>query len=245
MKLSPEFESRCGRVTLYRADCFAVQASLAAGSIDRVITDPPYEIALGGSSGKSIGPCRKHNSAALRAISRGFDVERSVRDWRWLMRHQDPRHGGSACVFCSNAQLGRVFAAFTSLGWPPTVLAWFKTNSVPFANNTWRPTIEFIVHARDRGAPLHGTAREKTKLWSLPTVRPCFGHPTVKPLSLIRDLVRITTNPGDVVFDPYMGSATTAVACLELGRRFIGVERNRQYFARAVERVKVALESSQ
>jgi site-specific DNA-methyltransferase (adenine-specific) len=69
--------------------------------------------------------------------------------------------------------------------------------------------------------------------------KPC--HPTEKPVPLMKELVRLFTNPGDVIFDPFMGSGSTGVAALELGRRFIGVEKNPEYFALATRRVREAL----
>jgi DNA modification methylase len=69
--------------------------------------------------------------------------------------------------------------------------------------------------------------------------KPC--HPTEKPLPLMKELVRLFTNPGDVIFDPFMGSGSTGVAALELGRKFIGVEKNPEYFALATRRIRETL----
>jgi len=66
-------------------------------------------------------------------------------------------------------------------------------------------------------------------------------HPTEKPISLMKELVRLFTNPGDVILDPFMGSGSTGVAALELGRKFIGIERNPDYFATARQRITEAL----
>lgn len=66
------------------------------------------------------------------------------------------------------------------------------------------------------------------------------SHPTEKPLPLMRELVTLFTNPGDIVFDPFMGSGSTGVACLELGRRFIGCERDPTYYATACKRLAAA-----
>lgn len=65
-------------------------------------------------------------------------------------------------------------------------------------------------------------------------------HPYEKPLSLIERLVRIYTNPGDLVFDPFMGSGTTGVACVNLRRRFIGAEINGDYYKIAEQRIEDA-----
>jgi site-specific DNA-methyltransferase (adenine-specific) len=70
-------------------------------------------------------------------------------------------------------------------------------------------------------------------------------HPTEKPVALMKELVRLFTNPGDVIFDPFMGSGSTGVAALELGRRFIGVEKDPVYFCLARDRIKEALSKNQ
>jgi len=63
-------------------------------------------------------------------------------------------------------------------------------------------------------------------------------HPTLKPLALMEWLVKTYTNAGDVVIDPFMGSGTTGVACALHGRRFIGIEKEPEYFEKAVQRIK-------
>lgn len=67
-----------------------------------------------------------------------------------------------------------------------------------------------------------------------------FKHPTEKPVSLMKDLVRDFTNAGDTIFDPFMGCGSTGVAALELGRKFIGIERNQVYFDEALKRLEDA-----
>ena len=68
-------------------------------------------------------------------------------------------------------------------------------------------------------------------------------HPTQKPLTLMRWCIENYTKPGDTVFDPFMGSGTTGVACLELGRKFVGCEISAEYFAVAEARLKLAAQS--
>ncbi|MCZ0933494.1 MAG: site-specific DNA-methyltransferase, partial [Oligoflexia bacterium] len=63
-------------------------------------------------------------------------------------------------------------------------------------------------------------------------------HKTVKPLSLFKYLIKLTTKKGSLVLDPFMGSGTTALACKELERQFIGVEINKQYIETAIKRLK-------
>jgi site-specific DNA-methyltransferase (adenine-specific) len=65
-------------------------------------------------------------------------------------------------------------------------------------------------------------------------------HPTVKPVELMEYLLNLTTNEGDIVLDPFMGSGTTGVACVNLGRRFIGIEKEPEYFAISEKRIAAA-----
>lgn len=64
------------------------------------------------------------------------------------------------------------------------------------------------------------------------------GHPSQKPINLIKQLIIENTNPGDTVFDPFLGSGTTAVACKKLGRNFIGIEKEPAYVAIAEKRLE-------
>jgi site-specific DNA-methyltransferase (adenine-specific) len=70
-------------------------------------------------------------------------------------------------------------------------------------------------------------------------------HPTLKPLALMEYLIQSYTNKGDLVIDPFMGSGTTGVACQRLGRLFIGIEKEKQYFDTAVKRIKEAVENAE
>jgi site-specific DNA-methyltransferase (adenine-specific) len=73
--------------------------------------------------------------------------------------------------------------------------------------------------------------------WSYPVEHVDREHPTQKPIGLMMKLVEQFTDPGDVVLDPFCGSGTTGIACLRLGRRFIGIERDPKYAALARERL--------
>ena len=65
-------------------------------------------------------------------------------------------------------------------------------------------------------------------------------HPTQKPEKLIAKLILASSNEGDMVFDPFVGSGTTAVAAKKLGRRYLGIERERKYVALALKRLEMA-----
>ena len=82
--------------------------------------------------------------------------------------------------------------------------------------------------------------RQQTDVITAPTMKheERTNHPTQKPVVLMKVLIQWLTNPGDIVFDPFMGSGTTGVAAIELGRDFIGAEINGEYFEIAQNRLR-------
>jgi DNA modification methylase len=71
------------------------------------------------------------------------------------------------------------------------------------------------------------------------------SHPHEKPLALLKSMLAHSTNPGDTVLDPFMGSGSTGVACAEMGRKFIGIELNEKYFDMACRRIEAAYQQGQ
>ena len=80
--------------------------------------------------------------------------------------------------------------------------------------------------------------RYPTSVIAIPSVARGNLHPAQKPVPLLEWLIKTYTNPGDLVLDFCFGSASTAIACINTGRRFIGCERDRTFFARAVKRIE-------
>jgi DNA modification methylase len=108
---------------------------------------------------------------------------------------------------------------------------WHKPDS-----NSRVPYEAIVVWSRER-------KNERCRFWSVPllslrSLGDWKPHPTQKPVQLLRYLVEAYTNEGDTVFDPFVGSGTTAIACQQLKRHFIAVERNPEYVAIARERLQ-------
>ncbi len=78
--------------------------------------------------------------------------------------------------------------------------------------------------------------------WSMPENT---DHPTQKPEKLIAKLILASSNKGDVVFDPFLGSGTTAVTAKKLGRKFVGIEKEQEYVALAMKRLELADDNSE
>ena len=120
------------------------------------------------------------------------------------------------------------------------VLCWHKPNPAPLCCNKFLNDTEYCLFFRAAGVRIYGTFDTKrthvTMAYSR-ALKERYGHPTIKPLEFIQNMVLNSSQPGDLVLDPYCGTGTTGVACEKLGRRFIGVEIEPKYCAASIERI--------
>lgn len=248
----PDWQSDDGAVTLYCADCLKILPLLPKGSVDAVVTDPPYghnnnngdlihrrESALGhGAHGES------------RAIANdGIEANEVFRNV--LPELNRVMKSGSCCCCCCcgggpdpqfarwSLWLDEIFDFKQMVVWDkgPMGMGWH-----------YRRSYETVLVAQKRGAACKWYD-ESDKIENI--IRPgAYGirkiipsaeqHPTIKPTELAAHFIRLHAVEGDIILDPFMGSGTTGVACAQTGRRFIGIEIERQYFDIAVERIRAA-----
>ena len=100
---------------------------------------------------------------------------------------------------------------------------------MPACNNKFLSDTEYIIYARDPGVKLYGTYETKRKWYVSPynkADKDRWHHPTIKPIDITVNMVLNSTPGGGdfIVLDPFMGSGTTAIACMRTGRRFVGFE---------------------
>jgi DNA modification methylase len=120
------------------------------------------------------------------------------------------------------------------------LMFWGKTNPTPATNNVWLPDVEYVLYFREKGVELNDGYELKSKWFTSPINKPdkdLYGHPTIKPLELVKRHLAHTTQPNDLVLDCFSGSGTTCVAAKELGRRFIGIEIDPDYHKISVDRL--------
>jgi DNA modification methylase len=120
------------------------------------------------------------------------------------------------------------------------ILTWNKSNPTPVTNNVWLPDIEYCLYFREKGVPLNDGYDIKSKWYSSPINKrdkDLFEHPTIKPLELVKRHLLHTTQVGDVVLDTFIGSGTTAVACKETERQFVGFEIDEKWYKIANDRL--------
>lgn len=208
-----------GPCRLACGDCLEILPTLAAGSVDAVVTDPPYGMDLdtdfsgmNGWTGKGhkydriVGDDRPFDPRPLLSVGKShvfFGAQYFCRllpeNGGWLVFNK--RGSGKPSAIC----FGDCELAWCSVG-----------QAVRMFSHMW-----------------HGVSRWRSE-----------GrlHPTQKPVALMEWCCdRVKADAGSTIFDPYMGSGTTGVACVRTGRRFIGIEKEPKYFDIACKRIEKAV----
>ena len=218
-------------MNLIHGDCLEVMARGSARSVDCVITDPPYNIARDnnfttmGRAGIDFGEWDK-GADLFSYISEVFRVLKK---------------DGSFIVFNDWKNLGDIVKHSERLGFvTKDMIRLEKSNPMP-RNRDRRYITDYecaIWFTMPKAKWVFNRQDEKYQ-------RPKFVcsidkglHPTQKSLKLMESLVKIHTNEGDTVLDPFMGSGTTGLACKNLGRKFIGIEKDENYFNIAKKRIE-------
>lgn len=212
-------------VTLFHGDCRDVLPTLGA-TADAVVTDPPYGIAY------------VSNVRAVNLFGEIVGDDEFRADWLLLVRQAvRADRGVPLFVFANDRSLAATQSAASDAGFVlRTLLVWDKQALGPGDLDDWAKRTEFIVYATSRGAKLNG-ARDGN-LISVPRVdgrKLC--HPTEKPVDLLKYLIIRSTDPGDVVLDPFCGAGSTLIAAKGLGRKAIGIEVDERYCEIAARRL--------
>ncbi|HVN63547.1 MAG TPA: site-specific DNA-methyltransferase [Candidatus Binataceae bacterium] len=245
---------RAGKIQI--GDTLQIMPALAAGSVDCCITDPPYNM----SRKKGLGWAFSSHVTMQESWDRFSNDEYYQFTFRWLTEVcRAVRPNGNILVFGSfhNIYLIGFILQFVLQRRLLQQLTWFKPNAQP--NITGRlltESTEFVIWACNNSpadakkwvfnydeAKSIGLGKQLRNMWQIPytpaSEKLHGGHPSQKPLELLSRMIRIWTNPGDVVLDCFLGTGTTAVACAQLGRRWIGIEKDAAYAEIARKRLHI------
>ena len=217
---------------IYNVDSYEAIKNIPDKSVDCIYTDVPYLYQKGGASSSLLGQRMVQMRESLEDISNGFDYKILDELIRVMKRI-------NIFIWCSKAQLLDIMTYFRDLPVNYELLVWNKTNPVP-KNNSWLSDIEYCLFFREKNFPLNEGYHLKSKHYTSAINKEdkdLYSHPTIKPLDLVKRHILHTTQEGDVIFDPFIGSGTTAVASKETGRNFIGFEINEKWHKIAVDRV--------
>ena len=228
-------------VALYLGDCLEVLPSLSG--IDAMIADPPYS--SGGQfrddrmAPASMKYCHGDAPRTYRSDFPGDSRDqRAFLAWSSLwfgysFRAANP--GAIACVFSDWRQLPTMTDAVQCGGWVwRNLITWWKPG-IRMQRGRFSLSAEYVVYA-SKGVPIAGETSPQNVIALAPVGSQKKAHLAEKPIELLQVLTGVTL-PGATVLDPFMGSGTTGVAAVNLGRRFVGIEVDPGYFDIACRRI--------
>lgn len=218
---------------IYNEDCLETLKRLPDDCVDLVIADPPYEIVSGGSGG-CFGVEQRDYHKGVKSLSDGFENTILDECKRVLKIF-------NCYFFCSKDQVLQILLWAKENSMNTDILCYHKLNPIPTTNNKYLSDTEYIIFMRGAGAYLGGDYGSKKKYFLQNNSKSDFEHPTVKPLNIIRTLVGNSSKEGDVVYDPFMGSGTTAIAAIIEKRNYIGSEISEEYFEILTKRINYKL----
>jgi site-specific DNA-methyltransferase (adenine-specific)/modification methylase len=211
-------------------------------SIDLICTDPPYNLGKYSTGNIQLDWRADFNND----LAEWDNEDLSPEEWRdEFLRVLKPT--GNIFIFTSYNLLGKWHEVFDPVFDTFQFMVWHKTNPAPkFRKAGFLNSCELIICLWNKGHTWNfGKQSEMHNFIETPI---CMGnerlknpkHPTQKPLKVMRRLIELASNPGDLVLDPFAGVASTGVACLQLERGFIGIELDEIYYKASVDRLEKA-----
>lgn len=240
--ITPFFKSIDRAFTLLYGDSFELLPQFKF-HFDMIFADPPYFLSNGGIS---------MQAGKIVCVDKGeWDKGKSPADindfnYRWISLCRDKlKENGTIWISGTYHNIFSVATALTELGFKIlNVVTWAKTNPPPnISCRYFTYSTEFIIWARKSQKSPHyfnyelmkelNDGKQMTDVWRLPAIAPweksCGKHPTQKPLALLVRTILASTQPNAWILDPFAGSSTTGIAANLTGRRFLGVDKEREF----------------
>ena len=222
--------------SLNNSESLSLMKELKVNSIDAIITDPPYNIS------------RDNNFATMGRAGIDFGEWDKNFDLTSWIKVAEPllKKGGNIVIFNDWKNMTNITQSLEENGFEvKDLIRWKKTNAMP-RNRDRRFITDYEVAVWAVKKSGKWTFNRLSDTYEIPEIvggltpkseKVDGGHPTQKPVYVMRWLIERLTNEGDVVLDPFMGSGTTGVACKELNREFIGIELDEKYYNMAYNRI--------
>ena len=196
---------------IYLGDAYELIKQVPDKSVDLIVTDPPYEI-IGGGGGGCFGTDQRdyhseyktlatdeHKREGLRIIANTRRQGQNLGcvcagfDYSLLNELDRVMKKINIYIWCNKNQISSLMKHYEDKGCNVDLLVWHKTNPIPTCNNKYLSDLEYWVFAREQGVGLGGTYETKSKLFESACNKEDkdnFGHPTIKPLSIIETLIK-------------------------------------------------------
>lgn len=229
---------------LINGDCLKAIKTIPDNSIDLILTDPPYNIAQYSTGNIKFNWRSEINNDLAEWDLKTLDPNDLINEFKRVLKPT-----GNIFIFRSYNIIGEYHKVFDPEFDTFQFMVWHKTNPVPnFRKSSFLNSCELIVACWDKGHTWNFT--KQSEMHNFFECGICMGnervkddngknlHPTQKPIKLLKKIVSIASNKNDVVLDCFSGVASTGVASLELGRKYIGIEIDEQYYRKSEERLK-------
>lgn len=224
---------------IYLGDSLELMKQIPDKSIDLIYTDPPYlhnkhssDSTKGFFTKKILKTNTELNNFELSSLDNCDWCKEAVRIMKTI----------NIYIWCSRYQIPMYFDYFLKeLDCSFNILAWLKTNPVPSYSNGYSNDKEICLYFRKNGY-CKPKDMFSSKTYFLQPInledKEKYGHPTIKPLNIVKQMIENSTTEGQLVFDPFLGSGTTAVASWQLKRKYLGIEKNEEFFNIAQKRIE-------
>lgn len=219
-------------IDLRQGDCLELMKDIPDESIDLVVTDPPYKIVQGGCTNKAV---RLKGSNQEQLKKGTLFNNNSIKFNEWIPEVYRVLKNNSHCYIMSNDRnINELLNICENVGFKLlNILVWGKSKHSP--NRYYLKNCEFIVFLR-KGKAKNINNMGTKQLLLIDNVEN-KNHPSEKPIKLMEILIKNSSNEKDIVLDPFLGSGTTGVACVNTNRNFIGIELSEEYYNIAKERI--------
>ena len=227
---------------IYNMDCIEYMATLPDGSVDLIVTDPPYKVTSKGNAGTMGGMMKSTYMDGKIFKHNNIKPQEYIPEFYRLLKD------GSHCYIMTNhVNLQEILNVATSSGFRfVKSLVWNKGNKI--SGTYYMSQFEYVLFFRKgKGKKINkcGTSdilevpNKKTKGEDGKNI-----HDTEKPVELMKILIENSSQENEIVFEPFMGVGATVIACKELNRQYVGCEIDEHYFNIAQERIKSILDES-
>ena len=220
---------------IIEGDCFTELRKLPDNSVDLILTDPPYNLS-------------QYSSGNMKFDWRS-EINNNIADWdKKVLKPSDlidefkrvlsPK--GNIFIFCSYNLIGDYHKVFDSEFDTFQFMVWHKTNPIPnIRKSSFLNSVELIVCCWNKGHTWNFSKQNEMHNFFESSI--CMGkeriknndgknaHPTQKPVKLLEHIIKIASNENDIVLDCFNGVGSTGEACLNLNRRYIGIEIDKEY----------------
>jgi len=249
---------------IYQGDCIEVlEKEIDSGSIDLVFADPPYNLSgsnLKWEGNKTGGDWYMVNEEWDKMSDK--DYFRFTNEWIKGC-YRVLKKSGSIYISCTYHNIAEVIINLKHSGFKiNNVITWYKTNAMPnMTKRVFTHASEFVVWAVkgknwifnyqelkkiNPERQKNGFNKQMRDVWTMPLVQGKERirgedrkalHPTQKPEEMLKRIIIASSNKGDLILDPFLGSGTTATVAKKLGRNWIGIEKEKKYIEASEERL--------